>query len=282
MPSTKLPELSAREYEQAAQAYLRSLPPEHFMEATPQSNQRKITLESLDLVHARRPAVQVFNELLVQYPRPHPHPLGQVVPDNMIVVHAEPIQAKNSYDVALQRAKPLVVLDYLSKTSKRKDYEDNLVKYERELKVPYYLRFSADTRDVALFRHNRRKFITVKPNLDGRLEIPELDVEVALVDSWMRYWYQGELLLLPAELLCLRDEMRQRLAQTQSRLDAAQSRLDATQNELDAKQSELGIARSRLAAQSDLARERQARVAAEQELARLRAQLATARRLRGS
>ena len=58
------------EYEEAAQAYLymlRTEHPEHFMEATPQAYQRKITLESLDLVSARNPEVQVFNELLVQY-----------------------------------------------------------------------------------------------------------------------------------------------------------------------------------------------------------------------
>ena len=34
------------EYEEAAQAYLRSLPPEHFMESVTQSTQRKITVES--------------------------------------------------------------------------------------------------------------------------------------------------------------------------------------------------------------------------------------------
>src|SRR5262245_31169484 len=56
------------EYEEAAERYLRSLPPEHFMEAVAQSTQRKITLESLDLVHARRADVQIFSELLVQYP----------------------------------------------------------------------------------------------------------------------------------------------------------------------------------------------------------------------
>src|ERR1700722_716628 len=55
------------EYEEAAQTYLRSLPPEHFMEATAQATQRKVTLESLDLVQDRRPEIQVFNELLVQY-----------------------------------------------------------------------------------------------------------------------------------------------------------------------------------------------------------------------
>src|SRR2546421_12796582 len=94
------------EYEKAAEAYLRSLPPEHFMEATAQGTQRKITLESLDLVHADRPDVQVFNELLVQYPQGRQQQIRQVVPDNMAVVHSEPIQANGSYDVPFQPVGP--------------------------------------------------------------------------------------------------------------------------------------------------------------------------------
>ena len=62
-----------------------SLPLEHFMESTSQSNQRKITFASLALVQARRPDFQLFNELLVQYPLPKSTKFGQVVPDNMVV-----------------------------------------------------------------------------------------------------------------------------------------------------------------------------------------------------
>ena len=43
MASNKPRSLLRIEYEEAAEAYLRSLPPEHFMEATPQSIQRVIT-----------------------------------------------------------------------------------------------------------------------------------------------------------------------------------------------------------------------------------------------
>src|SRR5438445_2306489 len=109
--ATELPRaLLAVKYEEAAQAYLRSLPLEHFMEATAQATQRKITLESLDLVHARRPAMQIFNELLVQYPGPREE-IRQVVPDNMIVVSEGPIKADLSYDTPLQPTLPFCVLD---------------------------------------------------------------------------------------------------------------------------------------------------------------------------
>jgi Uma2 family endonuclease len=218
-------------YAKAADDYLRSLPLEHFMESTPQAAQRKITLESFDLVHARRPDVQLFNELLVQFPIRGRRRPAQVVPDNMVVICKDPIDAVGSYDVPVQPVRPFWVFEYVSPSNKRKDYEDSLEKYER-LKVPYYLVFYPDNQELTLFHHQGEKYVTKKPNRHGRRTIPELDMEVALLDGWVRYWYQGKLLPLPADL--------------QRDLDEAMRRADA---------------------------ERQGRLAAEQEVARLRAEL---------
>ncbi|MCI0681384.1 MAG: hypothetical protein L0Y71_04705 [Gemmataceae bacterium] len=137
MASTKPRALIEVSYEAYAQEYLRSLPPEHFMEATAQATQRKITLESLDLLVARRSDVQVFNELLVQYPRPGQRRPGQVCPDNMVVVSDKPVRAQSSFNVPVEEAGPFWVLEYVSKNNKRKDYDDNFDKCEHELKVPF-------------------------------------------------------------------------------------------------------------------------------------------------
>jgi Uma2 family endonuclease len=200
-------------YHNAAQEYLRRLPPEHFMEATPQASQRKITLESLDLVHARRPDVQVFNELLVQYPLPRRKRPGQVVPDNMVVVWRGPIKAEGSYDVPLQPARPFWVLEYVSRSNKRKDYEESMKKYEHDLKVPYCLMFEPEAREMTLYRHTGEKLATVVPNERGRCGLPELEMEVGLHDHWVRFWFRGELQPLPANLLrSLETERKGRLA----------------------------------------------------------------------
>ncbi len=212
-------------YESYAQEYLRSLPPEHFMEATAQATQRKITWDSLDLVHARRPEVQVFNELLVQYPVRGKERPGQVVPDNMVVVADEPVRAATSYNVPLEPARPFWVMEYVSKGSKRKDYEDSFKMYERGLKVPYYLIFYPDTQDLTLFRHNKRRYVTVKPNGHGRYPIPELEMEVGLRDGWVRFWFRGELLPLPADMQRELDEARRRADVLQQRLEAAEREL---------------------------------------------------------
>jgi hypothetical protein len=78
-----------------------------------------------------------------------------------------------------------------------------------------------------------------------------LELEVALLVGWVRFWYQGELLPLPADLQRDLDETRRQLAEERRRAD------EATQQ---------------------VHQERQARLAAEEELARLRAQLEQARR----
>src|SRR5439155_10474411 len=101
-------------YEREAQIYLLSLPPEHFMEAIPQASQRAITLASLALVTARRPDCHVFNEILVQYPLRGTRKLGQVVPDNMVVVTDQPIRANTSFNVPLEPARPFWTLEYVS------------------------------------------------------------------------------------------------------------------------------------------------------------------------
>lgn len=232
-------------YERQAQAYLRSLPLEHFMESTAQATQRKITVESLDLVQARRPDVQVFNELLVQYPLRGRRKLGQVVPDNMIVIATEPISARSSYNVPLEPAGPYCVMEYVSPSNPRKDYEDSFRKYERDLKVPYYLVFHPDDQELKLYRHNKQKYVKVRPNSSGRLAIAKLDLEVALLDGWVRYWHEGKLLPLPAEMQRELDQARRRAAEEKRRADDEKKRADDLQAKLAAAEKELAELRRR-------------------------------------
>jgi hypothetical protein len=137
-----------RFYEEDARRYAASLRAEDYMEATPQATQRKITLESFDLVADARPEVQCFNELLIQYPIAGQRQPGRVVPDNFVVVHPEPLRTLTSFPLDTLAARPFFVLEYVSKHTPRKDYEDNLVRYEQVLRVPYYLTFYPDNEEL--------------------------------------------------------------------------------------------------------------------------------------
>ncbi|WP_439629885.1 Uma2 family endonuclease [Gemmata sp.] len=226
-----------------ADRYLRSLRPEHIMEAMPQATQRKITLESFDVIRAMRPDVQCFNELLVQYPRGKRKRLGQVVPDNFVVVHSEAIESLTSYNLHTQPASPVLVLEYVSKQSERKDYDENFEKYEEDLKVPYYLLFYPDNEEMTLFRLSEKGYSAVPPNPDGRHPVPELELEAGLLGGWVRFWFRRELVALPADLV--------------HQLSATRDQLAAVKLERDT--------------------ERQARLAAEAEIAKLREELAKAK-----
>src|SRR5579884_4000884 len=247
------------EYEEAARKYMASLPLEHFVESTPQATQRKITVESFDLVHVRRPDVQCFNELLIQYPRGKKRK-ARVVPDNMVVVHPEPIEALSSFSTPFQPVGPFLVLEYVTPSNMRKDYEDNFVKYERDLKVPYYLLFYPDNQELTLYRHNGERYVTVTPGESGRCAIPELELEVAILDGWVRSWFRGDLLPLPADFQRELDEARRQAEE--SRHQAEEARRQAEEARCQAEESK------RRADQ-----ERQGRLAAEVEAARLHAEL---------
>ncbi len=252
-------------YEEAAEAYLRSLPPEHFMEAEAQATQRKITLESLDVLTTRRPDVQVFNELLVQYPWGRQQKLRHVVPDNMVVIHEKRIKAGTSFKVPFQPVPPFWMLEYVSKSNRRKDYEDNFERYERELKVRYYLLFYPDEQELTLYKHTGRKYRAVPPNDNNRHPIEELDLELGLLDGWVRFWYKGKLLPLTADLQREVDEQSRLLQEAIQRAEQEKQRAEREMQRAEQEKQRAEEYRAQL----DQVRETQH--ALERELERLRA-----------
>lgn len=221
-----------RFYEEDARWYVKQLPLEHFMESTAQSTQRKITLETFDVIAAARPEVQCFNELLIQYPAAGQKHPARVVPDNFVVLHPTPLGPLTSFPIATQPARPFFVLEYVSKHNPRKDYEDNLVRYEQSLRVPYYLVFYPDAEELTLFKLVEGKYQAVRPSAAGRVAVPELELEAALADGWVRFWFRGELVELPAELVRARNAAEQRAATAEARATAAEQRAAALEAEL--------------------------------------------------
>lgn len=222
--STRLVQLA---YDWAADDYLRSLPLEHFMESTDQSTQREITLESLALVRAVRPDFQVFSELLIQYPisTKKKRTPERVVPDNMVVIWPEPLTGLKAFHTPLQPVLPTIVMEYVSASNRRKDYDDNFRRYRDDLHVPFYLLFEPENQSLNVFHLEDGKYVEIAENDAGHLAISELELEVGLIDGWVRYWHRGALLSLPGELL-------NQLRAKDDQLDAARERIreQATEN----------------------------------------------------
>jgi Uma2 family endonuclease len=235
-------------YERAAREYCESLPLEHFMESTPAATQRKITLESFDLIHATRPDVWCYNELLIQYPVTGIRDIGRVVPDNLIVVHDQPLRGTGSFNTPFEDASPFLALEYVSEGTQRKDHVDNMRRYERDLKVPYYLLFEPDKKQAVLFKLSagKRKYVSVRPNRDDRLEVPELELEAGVLDEWVRFWFRGKLLPLPAELATELEEAKRQLRRAQRQARTAEEQARAERAAREALEAEIERMRAEL------------------------------------
>ena len=188
----------------AAEEYLEFIKkkhPEHFMESVAQATQRKITVTSLDLVAAERADVFVYSELLIQW-RDEKNKMRRVVPDNMVVIADRKPQVSTNFAIPIQRSRPFLVMEYVSKSNSRKDYQESFDKYQAELKVPFYLLFYPEAQELTLFEYKKRKgeYVSVLPDEAGYCAIPELDLTMRLLDGWVRYWWKGELLPIPTEL----------------------------------------------------------------------------------
>lgn len=247
--SVKAPTLLDRLfYERAARDYCESLALEHFMESTPQQTQRKITLSSFELIHAARPDVWCYNELLIQYPvNGDVRELDRVVPDNLIVRHDGELNGTGSFNTPFEQAELVMAMEYVSPSSRRKDYEANLPKYEL-LRMQYYLIFEPEIKEIVLFRLNRRRTLqSQKPNEAERYTIPELELEIGLHDDWMRFWFRGHLLPMPAELAETLALTQQQLGQSVQKLGAAEQKLGATEQRLGQTEQKLSAAEAEIA-----------------------------------
>ncbi len=237
MSSVTPPRWRVEDYERAARQYLASLPLEHFMEATPQGTQREITLASFGVLKHWLADVQLFNELLVQYF--YKGKLRQVVPDNCLRLSKKPLQTTTSFAPDLEEDQLFLVMEYVSAGSRRKDYEQSFRKYERELKVPYCLMFYPERQDLRLHRHTGRRYEAVTADAQGRYPVPELELEVGLLDGWVRHWFRGQLLELPAALQQQIDDGMQRLKQAEERADQERQRADQERQQRDAAEAEV-------------------------------------------
>lgn len=232
------------DYDKAADKYLAGLPLEHFMESVPHAKQRKITLESLDVLSEQHSDVQVFNELLIQYL--HRGKVPQVVPDNMLRVSNDELKTIRSFNVELETDQPLLVLEWVSPKTKEKDYKDSFRKYERELKVPYCLMYYPEEQRLQVWHHDGKRYQTIEPNATGRHAIPELELEVAIQDGWVRYWHRGKLLRLPGELLHELTKLSKERDTLVEKSDKLNAKLDKAEVERDAAVAEAARLRALL------------------------------------
>ena len=82
-------------------------------------------------------------------------------------------------------------------------------------------------------------YVAVKPNAAGRLEVPILELEVALLDDWVRFWFRDELVPLPGQMF-------NQLKTTTLQLLAAEDQLAASKQAQEESAAELARLRAEL------------------------------------
>jgi hypothetical protein len=73
--------------------------------------------------------------------------------------------------------------------------------------------------------------------------VPELEVEASLLGGWVRFWFRGELVPLPGDLVRQMNAMRDQLDATQAARNAAEQRAASSEAELAKLREELARAK---------------------------------------
>ncbi|MBY0231921.1 MAG: Uma2 family endonuclease [Gemmataceae bacterium] len=215
---------------------------EDLVESTVQGEQRSITLQSMAYVRTRSPRVQCFTDLLIiSFPKGSEKAV-EIAPDNMIVLSDKPVGAFGSFRLEKQPVAPYCVIEYVSKRSAKKDFEESFAKYER-LRMPYYLIFHPDNEEITLFRYDKRKklFVSVPPNDEDRYPLPEAELEAGILDGWMRYWFRGELVPLVPDLKAQTAKAEERAGKAEERAGKAEERAAAAEAENQRLRRQLGL-----------------------------------------
>jgi hypothetical protein len=205
--------------------------------------------------------------LLVLYQLPDNDEIQRVVPGNMVVLAEQRPVVDRSWNIPLQPVRPFLMFEYVSPSHLRKDYEDNLIRYEQHLQTPYYLLFQPEAQQLILYHLVGSRYVSVKPNSQGRYPIPELEMEIGIVDGWVRYWFRGELLELPNVMRRELRESREATQRAQEQANNATRRAEQFEAQAEKAREEAEVARR------EADQERAARLALLQELETLRRQL---------
>ena len=228
---------TAEDYERDALEYLAGLPLEHFMDSTGQSVQRAVTAASFRIISSRMTKTHYFDELLVQYFAEKK--LRRVVPDGMVVVGDIEPKMRLSYSLKLEGVKPLMSMEYVSDSSEGKDYGESYDKYELELQLLYCVIYDPRNFDLQIYRHDGRQYVQMKPDSNDRYHVPELDVEIGVIEGWMRFWHRGKLVDLPEELDQQLQQQEQRIQEQQERLNQLNQAVQTKDQQLQTKDQQL-------------------------------------------
>ncbi len=232
------------------------------VENTFQPPQSQLLTDSLlPFLQKRRPELDfMFGEDTGIYFQQTANPMdGCRVPDWFVVLGVplwpDDATYRRSYVMWQEREVPYLLLEYVSDESRGTEYDKTVPTgkfyiYERRIRAPFYAIYEPDSARLEVFQHRALRYRRAKPDSDGRFDLPDLGVKLGVWEGehrlakkhWLRWFDRvtGEMLPSPVE-------------------DASANRTDSLRERQRSEQAEA----ARLAAESQFASERLARLAAE-------------------
>ncbi len=144
---------------------------------------------------------------------------------------------------------PNVVIELCSPTTIKEDYGRKKDIYEKTLHVKDYFCYDPDTGKLDGWRLKRGKYVSLKPDADGRLWSEELGLWVgpwrckvmSYEDTWLRFFdKEGRLVLHPDEAAIINAEKAERNAEKAERnAETANERAKAAEAEVAALRAKL-------------------------------------------
>ena len=156
-------------------------------EGTPHSDAKMAVIESLRRFYGhRRRSVFIAPELTVMYPGER-----TFVPDVLVVCDVE-LKPRNAWVVLDEGRGPDLILEIRNKGRRAKDYRLNVDRFAR-LGIREYFVYDVLRQEVAGFHlesPDTQRYVPIMPQ-GGRYRAEVLDLDLAIVDGRLRFYFSG-------------------------------------------------------------------------------------------
>ena len=184
-------QLTFEDYEREARDCIKNLPAGYPVSHPKQAKQREITNAAFALMRVVHKDFHYFSRLRVNYSRGDE--LRRIAPDNIISFGFASHTSGGNCAIGGNRCSLLAAFTYDCFSPPEESRQDFCV-FEKELAVPYYVLFYPLHQSLRLYIHNGKNYDLASPNKKLKYEIPELNIELALHNGWLRIWFNNELL----------------------------------------------------------------------------------------
>jgi Uma2 family endonuclease len=184
-------------------------------------------------------------------------------PDFFVVLGVDPSLPRNSWVVENEGKYPDVIVEILSKSTAKNDRGEKKTIYERTFKTPEYFLYDPDKRIIEGFRLVNERYVSILPDVHGRLWSERLGLSFGMHDDHLRFFTaEGMLVPLPDES-AVEALMERELARIRARIaEKENERLSRENSRLTEERAHFAFQKMKLASEKERLTQEKSRLAA--------------------